>query len=88
MTTRRYRPHYRGDYARRAAIVRAAANANPDIRCARCGELARAGDPWTAGHVNEGQVNGPLRPEHRSCNCAAGASYGNGRREPRSEQWY
>jgi len=88
MTGRPGRPHHQGGYARQARLVRAAANANPLTRCARCGELARRGDPWTAGHVNDGEVGGQLRPEHRSCNASAGAAYGNQLREPRSERWY
>lgn len=69
------RDHYRGDYQRRAARVRAAAYADPDTRCGRCGRtLAEhpSGATWDAGHVNDGQVGGPLRPEASSCNRAAG----------------
>ena len=74
-------PHHRGGYQVQAAKVRARANADPTTRCARCGQLARAGDPWTAGHVNDGQIGGPLAPEHASCNYAAGARLGNARRQ-------
>lgn len=66
------KPWHQGDYRKRAARVRALANANPDTRCWRCGELARPGDPWQAGHVIDGQIGGELRAEHRSCNIEAG----------------
>ena len=62
----KHRAHYHGDYARRAAALRDAANANPSTTCWRCGDLARPGDPWQAGHINDGQPGGPLAPEHRS----------------------
>jgi hypothetical protein len=88
MTGRPGRSHHQGDYAKRAALVRAQANANPDTRCGRCGQPARPDDPWTAGHIIDGQVGGALQPEHRSCNCAAGAARGNALREPRSERWW
>jgi hypothetical protein len=87
------RAHYRGDYARRAAAVRAAAYANPATVCWRCGltlEQIRRTKPlarWEAGHVVDGQVGGLLRPEHSSCNRSAGAAYGNALREPRSRRW-
>lgn len=87
------RGHYGGDYRHRAAAVRRAAYANPDARCWRCGLTlaeAQASDPrvaWQAGHVVDSEVNGLLRPEHSNCNASAGASYGNARREPRSQRW-
>ncbi len=40
------RAHYRGDYRKRAAEVRATATI-----CWLCGEGAIDGDPWTADHV-------------------------------------
>ncbi len=75
--------HRRGTYQRDAARVRAMAYADPNTRCARCGfTLAdKPGDTWDAGHVNSGQVGGPLRPEHSSCNRSAGATEGNQRRK-------
>lgn len=73
--------HHKGTHQARARKLVAAANANPSTVCGRCGEPARPGDPWQAGHVNDGQVNGPLRPEHRSCNASAGATMGNQRRQ-------
>lgn len=80
--------HHRGTHQVRARKVVAAANANPDTRCWRCGQPARPGDPWQAGHVIDGQVDGELRPEHRSCNASAGATYGNRlRRHPTSRAW-
>lgn len=64
--------HYAGTYKARAARVRADAYADPSTRCRRCGELAREGDPWQAGHVRDGDPSSPLAPEHRSCNARAG----------------
>lgn len=57
------RPHYGGDYARRAKAVRDTATA-----CWICGEGARAGDPWQADHVVPRDPASPLAPAHRSCN--------------------
>ena len=75
--------HRRGSYQTDAARVRAMAYANPDTVCGRCGLTldARPGDTWDAGHINSGQVGGPLRPEHSSCNRSAGATEGNQRRK-------
>ena len=87
------RAHYAGTYRRRAAAVRAVANADPSTTCWRCGlTLAEAqrSDPgvrWDAGHVNDGEVDGLLLAEHSSCNRAAGAAAGNAKREPRSRRW-
>ena len=89
----RKRAHYRGDYAKRAARVRAAAYADPTTTCWRCGltlDEARAAHPhtkWDAGHLEDGAVGGALRPEHSHCNRSAGAALGNARREPRSRRW-
>jgi hypothetical protein len=71
---------YRGDYARRAALVRAQAYANPLTTCARCGlTLAehpptKTGKPpkWDAGHERDGDPTSPLRAEVARCNRAAG----------------
>ena len=74
--------HHRGDYARRAKAVRDAANADPTTRCWRCGRTqAEHGQPWQAGHLNDGQVGGPLRAECRACNAGAGARLGSRRRK-------
>jgi len=70
------KPWHQGAYRSLAAQVRAAANANPHTTCWRCGQLARPGDPWTAGHINDSQINGPLAAEHRSCNTKAGGALG------------
>lgn len=83
-------PHHRGQYQQAAARVRARAYANPDTRCWRCGLRLhdhaphRNGTParWTAGHVIDGLVGGPLLPESSTCNTSAGAAYGNRRRRP------
>jgi len=87
----RNRAHYSGDYTRRARELVARAYADPMTRCQRilengavCGlTLAqhprhKSGTParWDAGHVNDGQVDGPLRPEVSTCNRSAGARAG------------
>ena len=66
-------PHHTGTYHRRALKLRAQANANPNTLCWRCGQPARNGDPWTAGHLRDGDPTSPLLPEHASCNYRAGA---------------
>jgi hypothetical protein len=77
------RSHYSRSYARRAATVRAQAYADPTTRCRRCGKtLAEVpGSTWDAGHVIDGQIDGPLAPEHAGCNRSAGARLGNQRRK-------
>lgn len=80
--------HHRGTYARRAALVRARAYADPTTVCWRCGRTLaehpphRTGRPatWTAGHVEDGRIDGQLLPEASTCNYSAGASTGNRRR--------
>lgn len=87
----RSRDHYRGDYARRAANVRRAAYLDPNTRCRRCGRTLnqhpphRNGTPatWDAGHIHDGQIDGPLAPEASTCNRTAGATLGNQRRQAR-----
>ena len=96
MTGKQGKAHYAGTYLVDARHVRAAANANPHTRCWRCGRTLaehpphRNGRParWQAGHVVDGQVGGQLRPEASTCNTSAGASHGNRKREPRSEDWF
>lgn len=61
------RPHYDGDYAARAAVVRANATV-----CWLCGEGPRPSDPWQADHVKPGNPASELRPAHRSCNASRG----------------
>lgn len=76
-------PHHRGPHQRLSAIARARYNANPHTRCARCGQPARPGDPWQAGHKRDGVIATSIddyQPEHQSCNTAAGARLGNARR--------
>lgn len=72
--------HHRGSYQVQAKRVRDRANADPTTLCWRCGQPARRGDPWQAGHVVDGSVGGALRAEHASCNASAGATLGNRRR--------
>lgn len=55
--------HYRGDYDKRAKAVR-----DSTERCWICGEGARAGDPWQADHIIDGDPYSPLLGAHRSCN--------------------
>jgi hypothetical protein len=92
--------HYRGTYHARSRALVAAAYANPDTRCWRCGlrlhecKPHRNGRPakWTAGHLNDGEVNGPLAPECSPCAVTSGARLGNWRSRQRralnaSRQW-
>ena len=65
------RRHYAGDYAKRAAAVRAGA-----VTCWICGLPRIEGDPWTADHVLPGDPNSPLLPAHRSCNSRRGDASG------------
>ena len=70
------KPHHRGSFDRRAKMVRVAAYADPDTRCHRCGFRLNEGpfhrhdhtEKWEAGHVVDGEVDGWLMPETRSCN--------------------
>jgi len=74
----RVRTHYAGDYQRRARLVRLRADADPTTRCWRCGlTKAEHGQPWDAGHLNDGQAGGPLAAECRRCNRSSGAAMGN-----------
>lgn len=80
--------HHRGDYQKRAAKVRARANADASTTCWRCGlTLAqcrtKTGKParWTAGHVIDSNPDSPLLPECSTCNYSAGAKLGNRRRQ-------
>lgn len=57
------RDHYRGDYAKRAAAVRASATV-----CYWCLQGPRPNDPWQADHLFPGEPQSPLVPAHRSCN--------------------
>jgi hypothetical protein len=61
------RPHYSGDYAKRAKIVRQ----NAEV-CWICKEAYKPNDPWTADHVFPGVIDSPLLPAHRSCNSRRG----------------
>lgn len=88
-------PHHRGpDYERRAAAVRARANANPRTRCWRCGKTLAEHEPhrngkrprWEAGHTTDGKVGGELKPEASTCNKRAGIALTNARRRGQSTQ--
>jgi hypothetical protein len=65
------RAHYRGDYRKRAAEVRATATI-----CWLCGDGVRVDDPWTADHVDPGNPDSILLAAHRSCNSARGDAKG------------
>jgi hypothetical protein len=54
---------YSGDYAKKAAEVRATTHV-----CWICGEGWRADDPWQADHVDAGNPFSQLLGAHRSCN--------------------
>lgn len=74
-------PHRTGDYARRAALVRAAAAADVSTKCWQCGlTQAEHGRKWTAGHERDGDPTARLLPECERCNYSRGASAGNRRR--------
>ena len=72
--------HYAGDYEVRAARCRAAANADPNTVCWRCGLFLDQHAPhsngkpatWQAGHVRDGDPTSPLLPEASTCNVRAG----------------
>lgn len=85
------RAHYHGDYPRRAAAVRAAAYADPTTECesidfltgARCGRTLAEHTPgatWHAGHENDSEIGGRLRPEVSECNQRNGLLYGQARK--------
>ena len=59
----RNRAHYRGDYARRAKVVRETATV-----CWVCQGGPRPDDPWQADHVDQSNPESMLLPAHRSCN--------------------
>lgn len=81
-------PHHKGSHQVRARRLTRAANANPNTICWRCGRTLpqhpphRNGRPayWTAGHLHDGRIGGPLAPEASTCNYSAGATAGNRRR--------
>ena len=57
------RPHYAGDYRKRAKQVRESGQP-----CYLCGQYGTADDPIQADHLVEGDPRSPLLPAHRSCN--------------------
>lgn len=93
----RYRPHYGGSYRTVAQRLVATANADQATTCGRCGLRLDEHSPhangrpafWTAGHVIDSQVDGPLRPEASTCNMAAGGRLGAARSRgvPTSRSW-
>jgi len=66
----RVRPHYAGDYRKRAKVVRE--SPGPCWICKD--ETLRPGDIWTADHLIPGDPASPLAKAHRSCNSARGAT--------------
>lgn len=73
-------PHHRGTHQTTAKRITDQANANPSTVCWRCGlrldqhQPHRNGRPayWTAGHLHDGQIDGPMAPEASTCNYSAG----------------
>lgn len=55
--------------------------------CRRCGQPITPGQPWDAGHIADlaagGPPDGPVTPEHASCNRSAGAMLSNERQRQR-----
>ena len=88
MPARDRRHHTHPHFVHVGRNVRAAANRNPATRCITCGGthaegVARWGDrgaAWQAGHINDGEIGGPLGPEHAHCNASKGARAVNARR--------
>lgn len=62
-----FRPHYSGNYRKRAKEVRD----NATI-CWLCGQGEKPNDIWTADHIIPGDPDSPLLPAHRSCNSSRG----------------
>lgn len=79
------RPQHRGTYHVRSRHLVKMAYADPDTKCWRCGKTLPEHEPhktgappkWTAGHLVDGQVGGPLLPEASTCNYSAGGILGN-----------
>jgi len=61
------RPHYAGDYRKRAKQIRDNATT-----CWICGKGYNPKDPWTADHLIAGDPNSPLAAAHRTCNSRRG----------------
>ena len=57
------RPHYAGNYDKRAKAIRDTATS-----CWICGQGPQPGNPWQADHINPGDPHSPLAAAHRSCN--------------------
>ena len=76
-TPRPPRPHYSGNYKRRAKEIRDNAT-----YCWICNEGPRDNDPFTADHLYPGDTSqdAQLLPAHRSCN----SSRGNTTRKPKT----
>ena len=88
------RAHYTQTYATQSRKLKQRAYADPTTRCeailedgTTCGRTLSQHPPhktgrairWTAGHVNDGEVNGALRPEASSCAASSGARLRNER---------
>lgn len=84
-------PWHKGTHQARAKRITDAANRDPNTRCWRCDKTLaehqphKTGKParWTAGHVIDGLIDGPLAPEASTCNFSAGATAGNAQRRTR-----
>lgn len=88
-------PHHRTPgYVHAARLLVKAAAANPHTRCGRCGRTLAEHPPhhtgkpatWHAGHVNDGEIDGPLRAEASTCNIAAGNA-ARARSSGRAQRW-
>lgn len=73
------KPWHKGAYDTQSRKLVAAARANPETRCWRCGRTLaehrphRTGRPatWHAGHLIDSMVGSPLLPEASTCNTKA-----------------
>lgn len=81
---------YDNEYRKRRQQLMA--TITPDSVCWRCGQPARQGDPFEAGHIIDGERSSPLALEHKSCNRSHGGYNGarasrQQRHEPASRDW-
>lgn len=79
-------PWHQGAHQRKAAAVCAAAYADANTRCWRCGHTLaeiRSRKPkaiWTGGHLIDSDPDSPYLAECSPCNFGNGAAMGNRRR--------
>lgn len=96
MTTNNASSRRRGRRDTEARARLAPLVASGSALCSRCLEPIHPDEPWDAGHIDDlalgGAADGPVAPEHRSCNRRAGARLGlalrsTTRRRRRPEAW-